>query len=71
MTHNKKFWQTVKPLFSNNVKAKTVIRLVENEAMIDDESKIANVFNECFVNIVKTRNTNRRTNYEFCSKPIR
>ena len=49
---NKTFWQTVKPLFSNIVKAKTVIKLVENDAMIDEES-------EYFVNIVKiTRNNN-------------
>ena len=31
MTDNKKFWQTVKPLFSNKVKPKTVIKLVEND----------------------------------------
>ena len=49
----KKFWQNVKPLFSNKVKAKTVIKLVENDAVIDDESKIAKIFNEYFVTIVK------------------
>ena len=47
------FWQNVKPLFSNKVKAKTVIKLVENDVMIDDESEIAKIFNEYFVNIVK------------------
>ena len=53
VTDNKKFWQTVKSLFSNKVKAKTVIKLVENDAMIDDESEIAKIFNEYFVNIAK------------------
>ena len=53
VTDNKKFWQTVKPLFSNKVKAKTVIKLVENDVMIEDESEIAKIFNEYFVNIVK------------------
>ena len=48
-----KFWQTVKSLFSNKVKAKTVIKLVENDVMIEDESEIAKIFNEYFVNIVK------------------
>ena len=48
VTDNKKFWQTVKPLFSTKVKAKTVIELVENDATIDDESEIANIFNEYF-----------------------
>ena len=51
MTDNKKFWQTVKPLSSNKVKAKTVIKLVENDAVIVDESEIAKIFNEYFVNI--------------------
>ena len=46
---SQKFWQTVKPLFSNKVKAKTVIKLVENDAVIDDDSQIANIFNEYFV----------------------
>ena len=41
VTDNKKFWQTVKPFVSNKVKAKTVIRSVENDEMIDDESQIA------------------------------
>ena len=53
VTDNKKFWQTAKSLFSNKVKAKTVIKLVQNDAMIDDESEIANIFNEYLVNIVK------------------
>ena len=53
VTDNKKFWQTVKPLFCNKVKAKTVVKLVENDAMIDDESEVAKIFNEYFVNIVK------------------
>ena len=53
VTDNKKFWQTVKPLFSNKVKAKTVIKLVENDIMIEDESEIAKIFNKYFVNIFK------------------
>ena len=72
VTDNKKFWQTVKPLFSNKVKAETVIKLAENDAMIDYESEIAKNFNEYFINIVKkTRNINRRTNYVFYNKPIK
>ena len=34
---SKTFWQIVKPLFSNKVKGKTTIKLVENDEMIDDE----------------------------------
>ena len=53
VTDNKKFWQTVKPLFSNKVKAKTVVKLVKNDVMIDNESETAEMFNEYLVNIVK------------------
>ena len=41
------------PFFSNKVKGKTPIKLVENDEMIDDEIEIAKPFNEYFVNIVK------------------
>ena len=50
---NRKFWQNVKPLFSDKVKAETTIKLTENDGMIDNEIKIAKMFNEYFVNIVK------------------
>ena len=53
VTDDKKCWQTVKSLFSNKVNTKTVIELVENDGMIDDESEIAKFFNEYFVNIIK------------------
>ena len=50
---NRKFWQNVKPLFSNKVKAKPTIILIESDEMIDNEIKIAKIFNEYFVNIVR------------------
>ena len=50
---NRKFWQNVKPLFSNKFKAKTAIKLIENGETIDNEIKIAKIFNEYFVNTVK------------------
>ena len=51
---NRKFWQNVKPLFSNKVKAKSTIKLIENDEMVENEIKIAKIFNEYFVNAVKT-----------------
>ena len=50
---NRKFWQNVKSLFSNKVKAELTIKLIENDEMIDNEIKIAKIFNEYFVNIAK------------------
>ena len=49
---NRRFWQNVKPLFSNEVKGKPTIKLIENDEMIDNENKIAKMFNDYFVNIV-------------------
>ena len=69
VTDNKKFWQTIKPLFYIKVKAKSVIKLVENKAMIGDESEIKN-FNEYFVNIVKKLGilTEKQTTYSATNK---
>ena len=50
---NRKFWQNVKPLSSNKVKVKTTIKLIENDETIDNEIKIAEIFNEYFVNTAK------------------
>ena len=49
MSDNKRFYQIVKPFFSNKVEAK----LVENNEMIDEEIEVAKLFNDYFVNIVK------------------
>ena len=49
---NRKFWQNVKSLFSDKVKPKTTIKLIENDEAIDNEIKIAKIFNEYFVNTV-------------------
>ena len=50
---NRKCWQNVKPLFSNKVKAKTTIKLIENDETTDNEIKIGKIFNEYVVNTVK------------------
>ena len=42
ISDNKKYWQIVKPLFSNKVKGKTTIKLVGNDEMIDDKLKLQN-----------------------------
>ena len=42
---NKKFWATVKPLFSNKIKSAENIFLDESGEIIRNEVKVANVFN--------------------------
>ena len=43
--------------FPKQSEAKTTIKLIENDEMIDNKTKIANIFNEYFVNIVKNLGT--------------
>ena len=49
---SRSFWGTLKPLFSNKVRSNDYITLKENDLLIRNEYKIANVFNTFFVNIV-------------------
>ena len=60
---NKKFWATVKPLFSNKVKLAENIVLSENGTLTKDEEEVANTFNDFFVNIVP--NLGIKTQNEF------
>ena len=63
MCGNKKFWTTVKPLFSNKIKSVENIVLSENGVLIKDEEEVANIFNIFFVNIVP--NLGIKTQHEF------
>ena len=45
---NKKFWATVKPLFSNKIKSADSIFLDESGEIIRNEAKVDNVFNKYF-----------------------
>ena len=56
-TDNKKFWGTVKPLFSNNVVSDTSITLNEEEKLIKNEYEIANIFNTFFIETVPNLGT--------------
>ena len=54
VSDNKRFWKTVKPLFSNKIQSSTCIALLENGIVESDESKVAEILNNCFVNITET-----------------
>ena len=54
---NKKFWKTVKPLFSNNTNGIEKITLLEeNENIIDSDEEVATILNDFFSSIVKNLN---------------
>ena len=49
---NKKFWKSINPCFSDNINGNEVITLVDKGEVITNNSKVANVFNNFFSNIV-------------------
>ena len=54
ITDNKRFGTSVKPLFTDKSKTCNSIILNENDKIIKDGKKIANMFNKYFVNIIKS-----------------
>ena len=56
VTDNKMLWKTVAPLFSNKSKASNKITLSENEKLIINDQKCAELFNNCFNSIVEELN---------------
>ena len=56
VSDNKVFWKNVKPSFSDKGVNSSKITLVEKNSIIVNENKIANIINNYFINITKTRN---------------
>ena len=59
---NKKFCKNVAPLFSNKIKSKERITLIENENINSNDKKVAETFHEFFSNVVKTLNISQNPN---------
>ena len=51
LTDNRKFWKTVKPIFSDKVQVKSSLTLIENGKMMSKDSEIAEIFNHHFATI--------------------
>ena len=52
ISDNKKFWKNVKTIFGNKNKGNKTMALEERNEVITDDGKLAQTFNEYFVNIV-------------------
>ena len=63
ITDNKKFWKTVKPLFSDKISHKETINLAVNDTILSDDQVVADVFGNYFNNIVKNLLTVTNKNY--------
>ena len=53
---NKKFWTTVKPLFSDKISSNNKIILIENGNILSEQRDVAEVLNNAFSNILKDLN---------------
>ena len=51
ISDNRKFWKTIKPLFSNKGLNSKKVMLKENNKLITEEKELAAVMNTFFVNI--------------------
>ena len=53
LTDNQKFWNTVKPIFSNKAKGSSHISLIENDKLLTAEEDVTETLNKHFVESVK------------------
>ena len=74
-TDNKKFFDTVKPLFSKSILGKQKITLVENNDIITEDKEVAEKFNQYFITSVSslgiTENQALLTNCSNISDPVK
>ena len=52
-TDSRKFWKTVKPIFTDTVQVFQSINLIENGEFVSKDLAIAEVLKYCFTNITK------------------
>ena len=77
ITDNKRFWKTVKPLFTDKIPTKSKITLIEKkvitqddeddiitEDIISDDKTVSEVFNDFFVNIVSNLDIKSELDFE-------
>ena len=61
ITDNKKFWQTVKPLFSNKEQNRKKITIVNNDDIVSEDVDIAETFNSFFCEAVRSLDIKENT----------
>ena len=72
ITDNKKFWKSVKPLFSDKITVKEIINLTENGELLSSDTDIADTFNDYFSSVVQNLNIPRENfiNTDLCINPV-
>ena len=54
VTGDKKFWKTIKLLFSDKTKSSKTMILIEKNKVVTDNSDIAKTLNSYFTNVIKS-----------------
>ena len=67
---NKKFWKTVKPLFSDKVKSSEKITLVQEDKIITSDDENGKILNSFFSNVVKHLKIPEFTDIDFSAECI-
>ena len=70
VTDNKKFWKTVKPLFSDKLQSKNKIVLIEDETIISNDDEVAETMNEFFVSVTDSLGIKESSGYENATEGI-
>ena len=74
ISDNRKFWKTINPLFYNKGNHGNKIKLVENEEIIDEDTKVAEELNNFFKTAVASLDIHRNSytveNIENMSDPV-
>ena len=53
VSDNRQFWKTIKPCFSNKIPVAPCMTLLQDNVFVLDDTKVAEIFNEYFVDIAK------------------
>ena len=69
LTDNRKFWKTVKPLFSDRAKGNLNITLIQNKKVITSEKEVAETLNKHFIKSVKVLFDNDSSSSYITEKP--
>ena len=69
VTDNRKFWKTIKPLFSEKHFSNNKITLIEGEEIISDDQQIAEIFNSYFANIVENLDITGFSTFDYSYDP--
>ena len=70
VTHNKTFWKTIKPFWSDKIVSREKITLIEEDEIVESDSNTAQILNTFFSNVVSNLNIAKYANSDPISDNI-